>query len=52
MSQQERLDGVCAFLGGQTLDDNPYEAGTAEAVDWAEGWRGAREADAEDPNWR
>ncbi len=49
---QARQDGVVAFLGGVTLDDNPHDEGTPAAKGWAEGWRSAREADDADPNWR
>ncbi len=36
------VEGEEAFRAGKDETDNPYTAGTDEALDWADGWDDAR----------
>ncbi len=34
-------EGEEAFRAGKTLDANPYDEGTDDALDWEDGWNDA-----------
>lgn len=41
----EWKQGFAAFAAGKTLEDNPFPSGSAKAVEWADGFQAACDAE-------